>query len=148
MLTATLLSRLYTHYRSSFPDQTAFLYSLLSSYYSTPDRVLSPAGASYLLSGTRRPPKKILRHYRDFSSPACPCQLLADAVALIESLPLESQRRTLVPLLMSYLDTLPPCDQTALIESHITDPTSSTATTADLLTRVLWHALCYDTAEQ
>ena len=123
---------------------------LYYSYYSIRNSGGSPR---QFVSGCRRIPRTYIAWYRDSINadcthdPRCPKKLYADIYQAVTSMcTVESQWLALHQVLLDLLSTLPPPDADLLLRYHRIIDNSAIATIADLMTRLIWYAACWDYA--
>jgi hypothetical protein len=149
-MTSNFLSTLYDFFRC-YGDGRAedFLQHLFPSYFfsRTLDNLTSLA--SHILTGYRPPPRAISIFYADLAHSHAPRKLHEDSKCFIKILcSTTTERKVLYALLQAYTKALPELDQMEILREHLNTCTGSFTAMdlADLLTRLLWHALCWDAA--
>jgi len=116
---------------------------LYYSYYSIRNSGGSPR---QLTSGCRRIPRTYIAWYRD-QDPQCPQKLYSDIhKAIICICQVESQWQALHQALLKLVYTLPSPDMDLLMMHHCIIDNSALTTIADLMTRLVWYAMCWDYA--
>lgn len=147
---STLTAEILKNTRSAFPlrhlTQADHLSHLFLSYYNPPDgkRVLETDTANRFYTGVRLLPVSLIRHYADKTSPVCPIKLYDDIELYVSTTHRSSsEKRNTQDSLCSFIDLLPPEDRDELLCDTLPDHPTITDLT-DLMTRLLWYAICYD----
>lgn len=150
-MSSKFLSMLCTFFKPRMRGGASTVLGVLLEHYLAKCQVEDMSTlCSHLTTGGRRPSRYITCVYADPQMPHRPESLYKNAQNLVEAAcTIESERLALYSLLTEYLHGLPPLDRDEILREHhsaCSEKSLLSEKAADLITRLLWHALCWDAA--